>query len=129
MRSTRLHPRRTAGASVLAGMLALIAGCASSPPGSGSEPLAQDDAAPAADCARLGNEIAQAEQARHVAPERSDNAWQAVVPVAVVALEASGTAAVHDADRKLLALKVRARPCASSSTTDVEFINSASGVR
>ena len=118
MRSTRLQPRRNAGAFVLAGMLALVAGCASPPRASGSEPLAQDPAVPAAECARLGNEIAQAEQARHVAAERSDNAWKAVVPVAVVALKASGTAAVHDADRKLLALKVRAEACASPATTD-----------
>ena len=108
MRSTRLDPRRHVRAFLVAGALVLAAGCASSPD-SREQPLAQVDVVPAVECARLGDEIAQAEQARSVAAERSGNAWKAVVPVAVLAVKASGTAAVHEADQKLAALKMRAR--------------------
>jgi len=60
------------------------------------------------------DEIARTEQARRAAAEQSGNAWKAVVPVVVLAQKASGTAALHEADRKLAALKVQAGRCETS---------------
>jgi hypothetical protein len=98
---------------LLVGTLAFAAGCAT-PPDPRAHPVSHGEAVRAVDCARLDAEIARAEQARGVAAERSGNAWKAVVPVAVIARKASGTAAVQEADRKLADLKAQAQPCKSS---------------
>ena len=113
MTPTRLPSRCNVGTFLLAGALALATGCAT-PPDSRGHPVSQDDAALAVDCARLGAEIARAEQARSVAAEQSGNAWKAVVPVVVIALKASGTAAFREADRTLADLTARAQPCKAS---------------
>ena len=94
---------------LLVGMLAVAPGCAT-PPGTADHP-GQSGAAAGRECDRLEAEIARTEQARSVAAEQGANAWKAVVPVAVLAQKASSSAAVHDADRKLAALKSEARGC------------------
>ena len=112
MNSTRLRSCRNVGTLLFAGTLVLAAGCATAPE-PGRQP-APDQPAAAASCAELLAEIARTEQARSVAAEQSSNAWKAVVPVIVLAQKASGTAAVHDADRKLVALKDQAGRCQTS---------------
>jgi hypothetical protein len=94
---------------LLVGMLAVAPGCATPPQAAGHP--GQIGAAPGRECDRLEAEIARTEQARGVAAEQGANAWKAVIPLAVLAQKASSTAAVHDADRKLAALKSEARGC------------------
>ena len=112
MTSTRHRSHHEVRAFALAATLLLAAGCATAPEPPGA--AARNDAVPVGDCARLHDDIASAEQARKAAAEQSGNAWKAIVPVAVLALKASGAAAVSDADRKLTALKVQARRCEAS---------------
>jgi hypothetical protein len=112
MTSIRRRSRDHVRTFLLAGTLVLAAGCATPPEMRGQS--GQDEAAPAPECAQLQGEIAQTEKARSAAAERSGNAWKAVVPVVVLAQKASGTAAVHEAERKLAALKVQAGRCEAS---------------
>jgi len=110
MTSIRFHSRRHVGIVLPASVLALATACATAPD-SLDQSLALHETPPAAECSRLGDEIARTEQARSVALAQSDNAWKAIVPVVVLAIKASGVAAVHEADLKLAALKVQARHC------------------
>jgi len=112
MTSTPHRSRYDLGPLVLAGTLLVAAGCAT-PPEPRDHP-AQDEAVPAVECARLRDEIARTERSRSAAAEQSADAWKAVVPVVVLAQKASGTAAVREADQKLVALKVEARRCEAS---------------
>jgi len=112
MTSIRRRSRDHVRSFLLAATLVLAAGCAT-PPESHGQP-GQNEAVPAPECAQLHDEIARTEQARRAAAEQSGNAWKAVVPVVVLAQKASGTAAVHEAERKLAALKVQAGRCQAS---------------
>jgi len=112
MTSIRRRSRDHVRSFLLAATLVLAAGCAT-PPESRGQP-GQNEAVPAPECAQLHDEIARTEQARRAAAEQSGNAWKAVVPVVVLAQKASGTAALHEADRKLAALKVQAGRCETS---------------
>jgi hypothetical protein len=84
----------------------LMGGCASNPMANqaGSNP----PPATIASCNDLRNAITVAEAARHEAAQRGDNAWKAVVPVAVVARYASSKKAGSDATERLAELQAAA---------------------
>lgn len=88
----------------------LVAGLSASLPLFAAEP-------PPADCARLDAEIARTDEARREAAQRSDSAWKAVVPFAVLARKASAKSALDDADKKLAELKAQAaaQRCAAAT--------------
>ena len=83
-------------------------------------PAAQPAAAPAPasiySCNELRAEIAEAERAKHAAERAGDDAWKAVVPVAVIARFARGKKAAADAAERLAQLEAAAdrRGCARS---------------
>jgi len=107
----RRSPCEVVALPLVAGASLLLSACASAPE-SASRPAVQDEGVSA--CARLQDEIARAEQARNSAAKHRDDAWKAVVPVAVLAQKASAAAAVRDADRRLAELEVEARRCETS---------------
>ena len=82
---------------------AIMSGCATAPQ-TASAP------APAAslDCRRISAEIAAAKETQRAANESGDNAWKAVIPVAVVARFAQGKKTAAEAQERIAQLQAAA---------------------
>jgi len=81
-------------------VLSLLAACANAP-------RAQDTAA-ALDCSALDAEMARAADAQHTAAQQQQDAWKAVVPVAVAARYGHGKAAAAESQQRLSELQAQA---------------------
>jgi hypothetical protein len=120
------HFNAAPGSLLCIAIATLMSGCAGGPPLSTplSSPLSSlptpAAAAPAPasiySCNDLRAEIADAERAKHAAQQAGDDAWKAVVPVAVIARYAKGRKAAADAAERLVQLEAAAdrRGCARS---------------
>jgi hypothetical protein len=81
--------------------VALSVGCASPAPGADAPSLRSA----AADCSRIADELARAEQARQRAEHERTQAWKAVVPFAVASRYVRAGDAADAAGRQLQALR------------------------
>jgi hypothetical protein len=80
--------------------LSLLGACASAP-------RAQDTAA-APDCAAIDAEMARTANAQRAAAQQQQDAWKAVVPVAVAARYGQGKAAAAESQQRLSELQAQA---------------------
>jgi hypothetical protein len=89
---------------------------AQSPRVHAAQPAAAPVPASIYSCNDLRAEIAEVERAKHAAEQAGDDAWKAVVPLAVIARFAKGKKAAVDAAERLAQLEAAAdrRGCARS---------------
>ena len=84
----------------------VLFGCATAPqPSSSATPAAVREL----DCRQLSAEIAAAKEVQRAALDKEENAWKAVIPVAVVARYAQGKKAAGEAQQRIGELQAAAQ--------------------